>query len=650
MPISDLLIILQVYLISFGLVAVGFPLTKKIFPKLPDSGYALSRLVSTLLASLLVWETANLGLPVNNDIGLWVATGVVLIADVVIIFKEGFKFLKVSRESIKLMVMEEYLFFVGLAGMAIVRAFLPNIDSLEKFMDFGFVKSYLVSPTLPAGDMWQAGKTINYYSFGHFWASELIRYFQVIPSIGYNMVLAFIAGTSLSLSFSISHLLSGAKKGAAGMIAGVTGAMAVVLAGNTHVIWYLFTNKSLHSYWYADATRFIHNTIHEFPGYSFVVADLHGHLIDLPIVLSFLLIFLHWLRSRKLLDEVIMGVFFGVMMMTNTWDVPIYGLLLSVAGVFMVLADKNNFWKLTKSAGVMLLFMVLTALPWFISFQSISSGIKMVLERSPLWQIMVLWSGGLIVSLFSVITEGRGENKLPIRTLALTVLLLILIPEVVYAKDIYPDHPRANTMFKLTYQASIMIGLLLGSLMGKLFDGERKIFWGWRWLSILLISFIFMGTLIFPAEAFPNFYSNFDKYQGLDGESFLKQKMSDRYEVIKFLKDNSDGRNMIEAVGDSYTNFNAIPVFTGVPTVEGWRVHEWLWRGGYDSVAVRETDVRNFYEQKDLEFRRKILNKYNVGWIVVGEDERGIYSIDEVSIKELGEVIQFGETYLIKVR
>lgn len=650
MPISDILIILKVYLVSLVLQAVGLPLTKKLFPKLPDNGYALSRITTSLIASLLVWETANLGLATNTNLGLWSATGVVVAIDLLIVFKEGLKFLKISRETLKLMVMEEYLFLVGLSGMAIVRAFLPNIDSLEKFMDYGFVKSYLVSPTLPATDMWQAGKAINYYSFGHFWASELIRYFNIPPSVGYNMLLSFIAGISLSLSFCVSHLLSGAKKGIAGMIAGVTGAMAVVLAGNTHVVWYLFSNKSLASYWYADATRFIHNTIHEFPSYSFVVADLHGHLLDLPMALSFILVFLHWLHSRSLLDEIIMGVLFGVMMMTNTWDVAVYGLMLSVAGGFLVLSDRHNLWKLTKSAGVILLFMVLTALPWFISFQSISSGIKMVQERSPLWQLAVLWSGGTIVCLFSVITEGKGGYKLPIRTLVITVFLLILIPELVYAKDIYPDHPRANTMFKLTYQASVMIGLLLGSLMGKLFDGEKKLYWWWRSFAIVVISFIFVGTLIFPAEAFPNFYANFEKYQGLDGETWMKQKMSDRYKVIEYLKENMDGRNLMEAVGDSYTNYNAIPVFTGIPAVQGWRVHEWLWRNGYDSVAVREADVQNFYEHTNQEFRNKILAKYNIGWIVVGEDERNMYTIDEESIKKIGEVIEFGETYLIKVR
>jgi uncharacterized membrane protein len=52
-------------------------------------------------------------------------------------------------------------------------------------------------------------------------------------------------------------------------------------------------------YWFPDATRFIgHNpkadppdedmTIHEFPSYSFVISDLHAHVINLPFVLTLL--------------------------------------------------------------------------------------------------------------------------------------------------------------------------------------------------------------------------------------------------------------------------------------------------------------------------------------------------------------------------
>ena len=43
---------------------------------------------------------------------------------------------------------------------------------------------------------------------------------------------------------------------------------------------------------------------------------------------------------------------------------------------------------------------------------------------------------------------------------------LILLPEIVYVKDIYSgDYKRANTMFKLTYQAFIMFGICFGYII-----------------------------------------------------------------------------------------------------------------------------------------------------------------------------------------
>jgi len=64
------------------------------------------------------------------------------------------------------------------------------------------LKKYLVSDVLPAKDIWWAGKSINYYSFGHFMASILVRLWGVgLEKGGYNLVLAFILGLSLSLLF-----------------------------------------------------------------------------------------------------------------------------------------------------------------------------------------------------------------------------------------------------------------------------------------------------------------------------------------------------------------------------------------------------------------------------------------------------------------
>jgi len=646
----DLLIILKVYLVSLVLQLICWPTTMRLFEKLNDKGWPMSRLITTLGASLFVWQLANLGVSINTNTGFVVTLSGILVANYWWLLTRG-EAPRITKETIKMIVMEEYLFLVGLFGITLIRAFLPNIDSLEKFMDYGFIKTYLLSSSLPAIDMWQAGEAINYYSFGHFWASGLIRFFMVDSAVGYNLVLGFIAGLSMSMAFSISYYLTGAKKGIAAMLGGLTGAMATILAGNTHVIWYFITNKGLSGYWYADATRFIEGTIHEFPGYSFVVADLHGHVLGIPMVLLFLAVCILWTKQRTVGYEAILGILFGIMMMTNTWDVAVYGLLLVVVGIQLVIKDTKNFLGLIKSAGIMGLFMGLTALPWLLSFESISSGIRVVSERSPMWQLAALWTGGLLITVMVTWIEGRKERSLMIRTLAITLILLIIIPELVYAKDIYPDHPRANTMFKLTFQASIMIGLLSGALWGKLLDGERKMKAPVRWVGIIIAGVIFCGTLIFPAEAFPNFYNNFKTYQGLNGEQWMKNSMPEKYKVIKYLQKYADGRNMVEAVGDSYTEFNAVSVFSGVPTIQGWRVHEWLWRGGYDEVAIREGEVKDIYETGDQAKRKLLIDKYNVGWILVSKDEVAKYVVNNPALKEMGDIVfEEGETYLIRVR
>ena len=40
--------------------------------------------------------------------------------------------------------------------------------------------------------------------------------------------------------------------------------------------------------------------------------------------------------------------------------------------------------------------------------------------------------------------------------------ILIILPELIYVKDIYPANYRANTMFKLVFQAFIMLSLVSG--------------------------------------------------------------------------------------------------------------------------------------------------------------------------------------------
>jgi len=444
------------------------------------------------------------------------------------------------------------------------------------------------------------------------------------------------------LAFSIVINIGG------GVVGGLMGSLLTCLGGNSHILWYLVKNKGFAGYWYADATRFIENTIHEFPGYSFVVSDLHAHVLGLPIVLAFILI----LVGKGVKNWVALGVLMGIMAMTNTWDVAVYGLLL---GVFVLVNFKKvhikNLFLMIGVAGVV-------ALPWLLNFSQISEGVIFVNQRSPIWQLGVLWGGHIAVTLIGLwLAIGKKVRKrnLMIFALGITAILLLLIPEVVYVKDIYGSHQRANTMFKLTYQAFIMMGLLFGWVIGKVMNNVRhsgkcslrnasRISMPKAVLCVAIV-ILWAGFMLFPLQAFSSYYGGFKNYKGLDGLTWLK-KDTDKWGMIEYLEKNRDGKNMVETVGDSYSKLNSVSAFSGTPTVVGWRVHEWLWRGGYDVVREREQMVRGFYEMGD----EKLLEDFNVGWIVVGVDERKEYKIDEKELLKLGEVVFSGEEgYLIKL-
>src|SRR3989344_2728915 len=67
---NDLLTIGKVYLVSLVLQLICWPVTRSFFSKLTDKGWPVSRLITTLAASLIIWELSHLGLPVNTNVGL----------------------------------------------------------------------------------------------------------------------------------------------------------------------------------------------------------------------------------------------------------------------------------------------------------------------------------------------------------------------------------------------------------------------------------------------------------------------------------------------------------------------------------------------------------------------------------------------------
>jgi uncharacterized membrane protein len=205
-------------------------------------------------------------------------------------------------------------------------------------------------------------------------------------------------------------------------------------------------------------------------------------------------------------------------------------------------------------------------------------------------------------------------------------------------------------MFKLVYQAFIMLSISSGYIIVRLFLNHKSSiinrgipwklgYWIIGSIGLLLVS-------IYPYFAINSYY-NLKTYQGLDGIKYLKTLYPTDYEGILWINKNIKGQPVIlEAQGDSYTDYARVSSNTGLPTVLGWPVHEWLWRGTYDIPSPRIAEVQKMYESADLGETKELLKKYKVSLVFIGTLERQKYpKLDEERFKTLGKVIfQNGNT------
>lgn len=739
--LHDLAVIFYCWFLSSLWLFLTLPVvskyTKKIFV---DGGWAMNRATGWLIIGLPVWFLAHFGIPINTKPGIWIVFGLLLMLSLYYWKKSQFNFAAFFQEKKAFIITEELLFIFGFFFLSIIRGFSPEINNLEKFMDAGLVISYIKSPVLPIEDMWLAGMSFNYYTFGHFLGAVATQFWSIDPAISYNISLGLIMGLSLALSFSVvvnilSQLVEpteplakrvylafhfvtrmfhhsdplikrpslptflNKKNSYYPLIAiGIIGAYLVNFAGNTQTIWYIFARCysqhtqtevnfspadengapviadecSFAGYWYPNATRFIPRTIHEFPSYSFIVSDLHAHVWNLVQVLNLLLIVMLWSSTLLKLSKKeteqdkkewlaltgIIGVLMGVFVMTSTWDALVYSLFLGILSTGLLVNKPNLLFKLMTSGFLVVVTMVITSSAWWLNFDSISEGAALANEHTVWWQLVVLWLAHVLIGIIGayltvLLMKKKGDlsfAQLMVFSLVFSGIALIILPELFYIKDIYETQPRANTMFKLTYQAFIQLGLVMAVTLGLLFSNIPLAKPIKRGLALIVIALL-LSISIYPYYGYRDFYLGLNAtYQTLDGMQWLKDESPSEYEAYLWLKQIEGRPRILEAVGDSYTTFNRFSAFTGLPTVLGWRVHEWLWRGSYDIAGERSAEVESIYLNPSTEESQRLLNQYLVKYVIVGLKEREAYpQLNTVELKKLGKVVfEDGDTFIVE--
>ncbi len=699
------------YLLAAVLGFLGMSVTGRMFRRFDDKGWVFSKVLSIAVTGFVTWLLVTAGiLPFTTAtcIGVTVACGALALIFYERERKQGFESLPIDH--LGLVYGEELLFFALFLLWTYLAGFHPAAYGTEKFMDYGFMEAMMRSKTLPATDLWYSGGKINYYYGGQYFAVFLTRLSGTKVELTYNLMRTFVAGLAFILPFSLVRQMvkdrlgkknDGFKK-ALPAVAGALSGVAVSIAGNMHYVIYAqiipfiqkFTGQEVDSYWFPDATRYIgfnpenevDKTIHEFPCYSFVLGDLHAHVVNIMFVLLLLGLLYAWMKKvrtvkfspekqglatfwkKQLFMPQLLSVaaLLGMFHWTNYWDFVIYFVVTGGVMLFMniITMEGKIKWILAVTiaqAVEILVIATVVILPFTLNFETMVQGVGIARHHSLFHQLLVLWGLPVILTLVYVVALlaeklRKKENRsftgllssisvpdLFVVIMGLCAIGLIMIPELIYVRDIYEKNSaRANTMFKLTYQAYIMFGMtMIYGIFRMLFVFRKKILKG---IAVVGLTFFVWTCGYFGNSVQAWFGTVWDPsaYKGLNATAFLETDFPEDAKGIRWLKDNIKGSPVVlEANGDSYTDYERVSAMTGLPTVLGWYVHEWLWRNDVADLNLKSEEIQNIYTSTDEEQVKELLEKYDISYIFIGSCEREKYGSDLNSnlLKSLGETV-----------
>ena len=368
-----------------GLAALPWALF--LFRPLPDRGLTLAKPAALLLSAYALWVFGVARLLPNTQLTAWIiflAMGTLSYWLVRTRWAEVREF--ISRHW-PVLLASELVFASLFALIAFVTSGSPSIDHTEKPMDLMLLNAANQARFFPAEDSWLSGHSISYYYFGHVIVSLVTKTSGIATSIGYNLAIPTIAALAGSVAFGLVYNLVRLTGGSLrrSLAFGASAPALVLLAGNLtgalefvrirgwggEGFWDWVAIKGLDAlpsmggvfpadfWWWFRSTRVIDTldqngasldyTITEFPVFSFVLGDLHAHMLAIPFLLlavgTTLALFLSpsrldasWLRKEWLLG-LFLALSGGALAFINFWDFPTFLALLAGALLLKGLRD-----------------------------------------------------------------------------------------------------------------------------------------------------------------------------------------------------------------------------------------------------------------------------------------------------------------------
>lgn len=369
---------LLVWFITIEILGVlAFPLAFHLFSRLPDRGYTFAKPLALILVSYVVWMLGLTQFVPNSAVTILIILVVISAISGWLLHRNKPEILSFLRTEWKIILVAEGVFLAFFIFWLSIVSDVPAINHTEKPMDFAFVNSILQSRSFPPEDPWLAGHPISYYYFGHFIVAIITKLTLVASPIGYNLAVALVPSLlAMGVFGLVANLirLSGGRVGAA-INFGLVATALLILIGNLEGalelanslglggdgFWEWVGIKGLDEAaassgafpedpgWWWRATRVIDTlqdgqsldyTITEFPYFSFILGDLHPHMVSLPFLVMFLGVTLNLLQTREQLglgwlirhpvESAMVALLLGSLAFINAWDFPVFAAIFAL--------------------------------------------------------------------------------------------------------------------------------------------------------------------------------------------------------------------------------------------------------------------------------------------------------------------------------
>lgn len=471
----------------------------------------------------------------------------------------------------------------------------------------------------------------------------------------------------------------------------------------------------------------------EFPLFSILYGDLHAHLMALPLLLVAMGIAAAWaLGSTNAFHRTVLFIsaswVIGAGWAINSWQMPVSAAIFGVALYSSLTRATTRFRAVWRTAGWLLcavflgrlffwpfhkwfapgyggfelwrgsttefsdylavygLLLVALALVLNSHFFGIGIGLSKVntLNRLSGWAAafvalvaLALWTRNLlsltIVGIAAALLwcserpDCGPQRALSFRFAAVGFGLTLFSEWFVLTGDI----ARSNTVFKLSYQAWMLIGIAATALCADVWltlPRRSKIGWA-AVLGLILLASASYPVLAIPARAAdqmdPDIEWTWDGMAFLDTSTYdyqgTKIPLAEDRALIEWLRRNAPSTSVIAEYNTFphlYTWGNRMATFTGLQSVVGWDWHLRQQMVGFrpERVATRIKHLQEIYRTADAEEASRLLKKYGADYIVIGHLERaavepaGIEKFDLASGVYWTKVFAAGESAIYQVR